>query len=229
MWFFEQRKTFGALGIAVIFLVQGMSGCTSGGADTDIPGIPEDTGWPDTDTGVPVIPNETGQGSELDLIPEHWLYTYQEGEWRLSPTGGPYTSMVGHLDVLELVDYRRPEPDTGDSDTGLPWDTGEDNPIQCQVAFSLIGAPSEQSCAECLFVLDVEFNVVSGNPMDCLDPDLPADLDVWTMGFVEDSNEILFDFYGSGIWLPWYTATIEGDKVVLDYTNRRGLSLEEEE
>jgi hypothetical protein len=228
---FMNVKTIAAL--SCLSLV-GLSanGCTKTNSDSDTDtGLPPDTDT-DQETGNPFTPGETGAPADVDQIPDHWLYLYQDGSWTLSPHGGPYTAFVGQMVALELLDVNRPDKsDTDtDADTGYGFDTGEASPIACRTVYNLIGYPTEDvGCPSCSFTFYVEFHVVEGDPSLCQDPELPQDKEVRTLGFDEASSTIQYDYFGSGFWLPWYSGSLKGNTLTFDWSAKVGISMEMEE
>jgi hypothetical protein len=181
-------------------------------ADTsDISYIDEDS-WADTDTGLSgAYPNEA---------PPHTLTMTHTGSWDLLPISGPFTSMVGELQILEALDS---EPLT-------PW---------CKATFSLTGQSADERCPTCdfgfiiLFYLNDEGdkkNKDVGGLEDCQSPGLPADGEVRTLAYSESDSMIYLNYYDTGIWVPWYEANQLRDELNYAWTGSAGfIGVEEEE
>ena len=204
--------------------------CSSGKEDsadkpTDLP--PEDTSSITyLDSGVP-FGDDTGLGGGYsDNVPLHTLTMMHLGSWELLPLGGPYTSMVGELSVVELLD----------GDTRTPW---------CQATFSLTGQLVSDKCTTCEYAFVMEFYLISeGDPKekelpederavgglaDCQSPELPEDGESRIYGFSADEGAVYFNYYGSGIWIPWYDGAQIRDEVSFDWEETAGFSGVEEE
>jgi hypothetical protein len=207
-----------------------LGGCGEA-VESDLPDLPvEDTDLPvdDPDTDFPI---DTDLGGPGDEVPEHWLYMYQDGNWRLDPSGGPYTTSTGTLQVQEFLDWQLPPVDTGDTDpdSGNPWDEEEESPVVCLVTYTLVGAVAETACGGCTFAMDVEFRVADGDPSACRDPELPEDGEVWRLGWRESDQMILLDYGGVGSWFPWYHGERAGNTISFTWAERLAVSIEEEE
>ena len=70
-------------------------------------------------------------------------------------------------------------------------------------------------------VFAVTHTLVEGDPTACWDPDTPSDGSVFTLGL--SGETIVFDYYDSGVWLPWYAAEREADRVDFAWSTRLGL------
>lgn len=217
-------------------LVASLVACTPD-EDSDVPELPDDS---DTvipeDTGPFEIPDDTDDVGPADLEPLNYLYLYQEGSVTLTPGGGPYTALTGSLEVLELVDFQLPEPDTDnpDTDTDLPWADLEDSPVACQATYTLIGSPPPPEagavlCDGCAWMMDVEFAVASGNPGPCYDPDLPDNEETLRFAWHPGQGQLLYDYQGTGVWYPWFPGSSGGDSVDFNWNARLGVSIEEED
>jgi len=170
-----------------------------------------------TSSTTTTFPFDTGFGNAADVEPDHWLHITQIGTWSMSPPGGPYANMTGGLTVTEIVDQL---DDTAD-------------PPDCQVVYALVAQTYEpNSCAECDFTVKVEFTG-SGNRENCYDPDMPPlstpDGGGWPMGYSSSTNKVLFNYYGTGVWVPWYNAIKVGDMISIDFTTSIAIDAEEEE
>ncbi|MCO4744520.1 MAG: hypothetical protein KC912_07025 [Proteobacteria bacterium] len=187
-----------------------LTACAGEVADTDI-GVPVDTSSAvveDTDP-FPVDTSEVALNEE----PEHTVQLIEQGTWSLSPIGGPYTSLVGTLNIIEYIDG---PPEVGDTD-----------PPPCQVSISLTGTPSEvANCPGCAFTFDVLHEVVSGDLSMCNDPARPFAGQVRRMGFHAGTNRIQWQH--GNFWFDWYQATQAGDQVTFSYTTTVGISKEDD-
>jgi hypothetical protein len=198
---------------------------------------PEDTTatLPDVDT-TGFVP-DTGGGFEpvdtgdvvLNEVPLHTVTIRQWGTSVMAPEGGPYTSLAGELTVQEYLDGDIPDPDF-EEDTDLDTDRDTDEArLDCDLLYALAGVPSEQTCAGCAFVFDVQFSLTSGTRDTCHDPFLPQTGDTWTLGFIPTTGEVHRNVGDSGTWLPWYNATLEDNALTYEWLATLGISIEDEE
>ena len=209
-------------------LLLALAACGKGGDDSAAATLPPDTGTDASgpDTGATFddsFPGDTG----FNLEPEVTLGIRHEGLWSQTPVGGPYSAMTGELRVEEMLDGR---PDQ-------PW---------CRVVFALTGlAVEDHGCDDCETVYEVEFFVVSegqteeeieeygelevGGRDGCYSPDLPEDGERWEMGWSDTLQTVLFNYYGSGIWLPWYDGESQHDEVAFYWTANTGFHMPEED
>jgi hypothetical protein len=172
----------------------------------------------DTDTGEPQIlpldsfalPEDTAPEVIPDLTPDHYVILTQVGLWNLGNASAPWGSVSGTLRVREFVDA---------------LDTAE--PVyECNVEYTLTGTEvTPHDCPGCDFVMAVEHYVVSGDPSACHDPDVPLDGAVRHLGYENGAQKLLFDYYGSGVWLPWYDADRTGQVVDFEWTAQLGIEL----
>ena len=168
-----------------------------------------------TSTSFPV---DTGFGSVPDVDPDHFLHISQLGTWTMSPPGGPYDNMTGGLIINEIIDDG-------------PEDTAE--PPECEVTYTLVGQTyAPNSCADCDWTLTVEFTG-DGDRDSCHDPDMPP-LNTepgggWPMGYSSSTNKVYFNYFGTGVWVPWYNAVKVGDVITIDFLTSVAIEVEEEE
>jgi hypothetical protein len=109
----------------------------------------------------------------------------------------------------------------------------------------LTGYATDIMCPTCDFAFDIEFyhvedededqeepmnpNGMNGEPIkaesleDCLSPDLPAHQEVRRLGFSSTEGIIYFDYFNSGIWIPWYEALKIHDNVTLNWEASLGF------
>ncbi len=209
---------------------------------TDIPddsGVLGSTPVPD-DTGY-AFPADTFDGGGLDETPDNLLEVRHSGYWDMTPVGGPYETVIGTLDIDELID-------------------GEVDQQFCRVRYALTGFGIDTSatggCPGCDVVFDVEFFSVEeggfqpysdAEPIDtggtyddrdlyevkghdeCRSPDLPEDGEHWQMGWSEDEGLIYVNYYGSDTWLPFYAGEQELDRVAFAWVESFGFVVPEEE
>lgn len=174
---------------------------------------------PWVDSGV-YRPVDTAQVTLGDDVPAHLLSIEHQGYWERS--GSPYDALVGRLEVMERVDGYRPDTsDTGDQ-------------LECDIGFFLTGTPevSLAPCTDCDGIWRVTFTYdpesISG-PEGCRDPELPTDGETWVMAYDPVQGDILFDYYGSGVWIPWWPAAESGDRVDFGWTGTVAIAIEEDD
>lgn len=183
---------------------------------------PPPTGTPptttDTDTGEPHIlpndsyplPEDTAPETIPDLEPSHWVYLEQDGAWVLGAASPPFGSMSGDLHIREFVD---------ELDTAAPA-------YECDVRYALTGTEqTTHSCDACDFVFAVEHYVSEGDPVACHDPDVPSDGAIWNMGFDSQTRTIYRNYYGTGLWMPWYAATRSGTTIDFQWSGRLAIEV----
>ncbi len=196
----------------LVALASLLTACT--GDDGEAP-PPEPT---DTDSGEPQIlpldsfplPEDTAPEVIPDFTPEHWVKLEQTGTWTLGNTSAPWGSVVGTLRVREYIDAL---------DTALPV-------YECDVRYSLTGTEvTQHDCGACDFVMAVEHYVQSGDPGACHDPDVPLQGSIRHLGYDNTSGKIYFDYYGTGVWLPWYDAERTGQNVAFEWAAELGIEL----
>lgn len=178
--------------------------CTTDPAETDTaprdtdPVLPTDTDGTDT--------SDTGEPSTAHTGPQHWLTITQQGEWHLTPAGGPYDALTGNLRATETLD----PPDT--------------TSMSCDVTYRLTGTPAAtHSCSSCDPVFDVLYELQSGDPGGCREPDLPPDGHTARMGFDAAAGAILLDYLDLGLWIPWYEAAQTGDDIAFEWVRTVGV------
>lgn len=180
---------------------------------------PTPTERPWVDTGI-YRPNDTAEVELLDDVPSDVLSIEHAGYWDRS--GSPYDALVGRLEVRERVNGY--QPDTSDTGDILP----------CDVAWFLTGTPDESvmTCEGCGPIWTLTFTqdpASVGQFSACRDPDLPGDGDVWRMAFHPEDETIYFNFFGTGVWLPWWPARPTGDRVDFGWVGTLAIDLGEEE
>ena len=171
------------------------------------------------DTSSPILEDtapfivDTAQGA-LDEEPEHTVTVIEQGTWSLSPLGGPYTSLVGTMTIIEYIDG--------------PPDADDTAPPPCQIEIALTGSPSVYGdCTNCSFTFDVLHSVVSGDLSQCHDPDRPTDGDTRPLGFDPTTGRIRW--HRGSHWFDWYEAQLVGDQLTFSYTATLGVTVDEED
>lgn len=202
-----------------------------GGAEEGGPpaALPPETGDPDPsgDSGAYFDPGGMPQDTGYNQSPEMTLAITHLGVWNQTPVGGPYTAMTGELTIEELVDGR---PDQ----------------VWCRATFALTGlAVAADGCSTCDAAYLVEFFLVSegaseeeleedpdlqlGGASQCFSPDIPSDGDRWHMGWSGVEGSLYFNYYDSGIWLPWYDGENTHDRVDFAWLTTAGFHMPEME
>jgi hypothetical protein len=177
---------------------------------------------PWVDTGV-FRPDNTGSVALGNDVPLHTVILEQSGVWNLS--GSPYDVLIGSFRVRELVDGNAP-------DTSVTGDTADD--LACNITYSMQGTPSPQptGCPNCAHVWDIQFTIDADSETDtsqCNDPDLPQDGDTWRLGYAGGDATIYFNFYGTGIYVPWWGAIQAGDSVIFEWSRELALTIPDPE
>ena len=206
-------------------------GCkdNSGDSNTEATLPPEDDSPGSYDTGL-WNSTDSGFGGNYNEEPPYLLTIQHTGNWTMSPITGPYTSMTGQLEIIEYLD-------------------GNEENIWCRAVFALTGQASKDTdtCEDCDFTFDILFFLYEegagkdkedddddddpevGGLDKCRTPDLPGGSETRTMGFIRDVDTIYYNYYDSGIWLPWYDAEQAGNDLTLSWTADVGFAGEEEE
>lgn len=184
-------------------------GCNAGGTDTDI-GVPPDTSSALIEDTEP-FPVDTSSGA-LDDEPDHTVTLIEQGTWSLTPLGGPYTSLVGSMTIIEYIDGP-PDQD----DTALP---------PCMIEFALTGIPAPADCPNCTITFEVLHQLVSGDLSMCHDPDRPFQGESRRLGFDPNTNRIRWQ--RGSLWFDWYQAQLVGDQLTFSYTTTLGVAVEED-
>lgn len=208
------------VGGRVFHLLFILPGCTED-PPVEPPPIPEETGLPATewvDTGV-FRPPDTASVGLGDDVPSDTITLEQTGTWNLS--GDPYDALVGRFRMREFINGVI----LSTADTALP---------ECDVTLALQGSRFDgpTGCPSCDHVWDVQFTQTPDSltgDAGCHDPDRPRDGDTWRLGYSAASATIYFNFYGSGVWIPWWGAVSSGDSVVFEWTRELAIDLMEDE
>jgi len=159
--------------------------------------------------------------------PEHVVTVRQWGEWNRTPAGGPHEAFTGTLWVQEYYDGWRPEVDT---DTDVDSDAADtDLPLECDLEVGLTGVLSvSATCDGCEPAFEVSLALISGEPSGCRDPQALALDEVHRLAYSPE-GQVQLDYGDIGLWLPWYQATTDGDRVDFEWEGTFGVALEEEE
>lgn len=191
-------------------------------------GDPSPDGPPATDTNTaddPIllpqdtavfIPRDTNAPDVVDIVPDDFLYIRHFGDWQL--LGG---LMQGSLTIREYVNFI----DTADTiDTApLPW--------VCAVEYQLTSSErvDNSTCPTCTDVYNVVHTVVSGSPAACREPDTPADGVTWQLGYDSVNSRIFHNYYGTDVWVPWFTTQTTGNPDVISFEWEATLAVELED
>ena len=176
-------------------------------------------GWIEGDSGL----FDTGFNEPLQFA----LDVAHEGSWTLGPNfEAPYDILTGEMTIQEIAD----------GDIITPW---------CDFTYSLTGQASNAAgCDTCDFVFDIEFYVLDydedpddeedmddmeDGPMQarlieqCFTPDLPAHQEIRRLGFSFVEQTIYFNYYNSGLWIPWYDASQNVNEVMFSWETQVGF------
>ncbi len=223
----------------------GIAGCSAdkdSGASGTLPGL--DTSLPsgggNLDTGFEFEP-DTFDAGDLDQVPNNTLLIQHVGSWSLSPLGGPYRAAVGDLQVDEFID----------GDDKMPWCW-----VVYAMTGEVVEDDRADGCTTCDFVFEMQFyvnqdgglkpeegaepidtggnydedDVIETNGIeDCMSPELPEDGERWLMGWSEADSTVYMEYFGSGIWLPWYSGELEFDKLTFSWVDEFGFVVPPEE
>lgn len=175
---------------------------------------------PWVDTGI-FRPSDTGEDPTLDDdVPDHTLEVVHSGYWERS--GTPYDAVVGELHVREILDGYVPDTsDTGDQ-------------LACDVRWFVTGTPDSivHTCPGCDPGWEVTFTYDEASVSTlalCNDRELPDDGSVWHLALHPGDGVIYYNWFGSGVWLPWWNAEEVGDRVDYGWQGQIAVGVEEEE
>lgn len=205
--------------------------CCSLGCTPPAPSIDkaptEDTNTADDPVVLPIdtsvyIPVDTAPDVVPDLQPSDWIRLRHQGVWNLS--GNPFTDLSGQLILREYLN----EIDTAADTAITTTDTAYVDPYLCNVTYALTGSSvGNHTCATCDFVFEVEHYVTEGDPGLCREPDTPPDGAVWQLGYSNGSDEILLNYYGTDVWLPWYDTTTGPPNIAFEWSFSLAVELED--
>ncbi|MEC7986481.1 MAG: hypothetical protein VX278_15045 [Myxococcota bacterium] len=202
-----------------MFLLFSIIACSDKGDADEVQLPPEDT-YVAEDTAEPYFDAETGLfDTGYDEVPPYQLHIAHTGMWTLSPVAGPYTSLQGELNLSEIID---------NNDT-FPY---------CDFRMGITGYASEAMCNTCDFGFEVNFYLldpeepeegeevieppeeipIAESLGDCFSPDLPHHQEVRQMAYSIEEETLYFNYYDTGIWLPWYPAVFIHDSLEVNYT-----------
>ena len=225
--------------VLVAALLCGALGCSGKGESAAPSGVPAldsalTSDGTRLDTGF-AFSDDSFEDDGLDEQPDNTLLLRHTGSWSLSPLGGPYRAVVGELIVEEFID--------GDPDQPWCW-------VEYAMTGERVEDERADNCASCDFVFEVEFylNIDGGDrpvdgadPIDtggtydardlvevhgredCRSPELPADGERWLMGYVDGESEIYMEYFGTGIWLPWYAGELAFDVIEFAWVEEFGF------
>jgi hypothetical protein len=187
--------------------------------------LPEEEVYPEEEGEEPSFETEpSGEMEAFDEEPQQLLQLRHTGIWNLSPIAGPYTSMYGALNIQELID-------------------GNDLFPYCDFSFAVTGIEVETLCPSCDFGFAVEFFVSepvppeegeeelvvpAGFPIadgieDCFTPELPEHQEMRVIAYSIADQMLYFDYFNTGIWVPWYPATFINDTLEVYYDEEFGF------
>lgn len=193
-------------------------GCNGTDPSPDAP-PPTDTDTGDDPVLLPIdtskfIPRDTSEPDVIDVQPDDFLFLRHFGTWELS--GG---FMSGNLTIREYVNFI----DTADTiDTApLPW--------VCNVEYALTGERVDNAtCPTCTDVFNIQHVVTNGaSPASCREPDAPADGVVWQLGYDRDAERIFHNYYGTDVWVPWFTTTGNGNTIDFEWEATLAIEVED--
>lgn len=147
------------------------------------------------------------EDSGFDGTPAHTLSLQHDGQWFMTPNGGPWTAMTGLLHVVETLD-------------------GDDTTPACDVTFALTGEAAEEACSSCDAAFDVFYYVSEGDRSACLDPELPDDRSTVSMGWDNRRQKVMMNYDGTGVWLDWYDGERADDTVSFAWTGVVGVAVD---
>ena len=84
-----------------------------------------------------------------------------------------------------------------------------------------------EPCDGCEQAFDVRYYLTDGDPSACQDPDVPGDDETRTLGWASLEDTVYDDVEGTGVWVPWYDATLEADTLTLSWSVERGVLVED--
>ena len=71
--------------------------------------------------------------------------------------------------------------------------------------------------------------MMDGEPIEaenldgCLSPDLPGHQEIRRLGYSSTDGIIYFDYYNSGIWIPWFEANQLHDEITFSWEAKLGF------
>ena len=176
---------------------------------------------PDQDSGMGWLEGDSGFDTEFNEPMLLTLDVTHSGSWVLSPLAGPYELLTGEMSISEIAAGNQLSP----------W---------CSYNFALTGdVVNDSSCETCSFVVDVKFYLLedsedTGSPVnqeilqaesidECFFPDLPTHQEIRRLGFSLPDQTIYFNYYNSGIWIPWYDASQNQNQIDFNWSSQIGF------
>ena len=187
--------------------------------------LPEEEEYVEVESTEPSYETEpSGEEEAFDEIPQLMLHLNHTGIWNLAPIAGPYTSMYGAFKIQELINGNNIYP-------------------YCDFSFAVTGIEVETLCPTCDFGFAVEFfisepeppeegeevlEVPEGFPIaesieDCFTPELPEHQEMRVIAYSITDQMLYFDYFNTGIWVPWYPATFINDTLEVYYNEEFGF------
>lgn len=159
----------------------------------------------DTDPSTFTVDTSLGGGTS-DEVPTHTLTIRHTGTWELTPMGGPWRTLTGTLDVVEILD-------------------GDELAPVCALNYALTGTESVENCPNCIATFDVSQYLSLGDPSTCTDPELPTA--AAQMGW--DGSSLWLNWQDSGLWVEWYSGSLIGDTLNFGWEISLGTDIPEED
>lgn len=197
--------------LAALVALIAAAGCSDKSDDTGASvGLPDETDTVSLIGDSVALIADTFSDGLGDDQPTHWLTLSQEGQWDLTPRGGPWTTLTGELHATEVLD------------------DDEENPT-CDVTYALTGETYDgEPCDTCDDAFTVSFYVTAGSPDDCADPDLPTADEPRIFGWSAVDSTIYLNYADMGVWLPWYEGTLDEDTLSYTWTTKLAKYVEED-
>ena len=157
-------------------------------------------------------------------VPPQMLHLVHSGIWNLSPISGPYTSMFGELNIQEQIN----------GNSTFPY---------CDFNLAVTGHEVDDLCPTCDFGFAIEFFVQEPVPLEegeeelifpeklpvaesieeCFTPELPEHQETRVLAYSIADEMLYFDYFNTGIWVPWYPATFIHDTLEVYYYEEIGF------
>jgi hypothetical protein len=211
-------------------------GCSGQSEDTAGPDLPAaDTDVASDNAGDTSLLGGADTGETNDS-PADTLEVIYEGIWELSPQGGPYKNMTGSLQVTEILNGEEDQPWCTVTYALTGTETDEDGCSYCDVTIEVLHYLSSEGLfdeyEDPILQEDEEsksFGVQLGLREQCMDPNVPEDQDRWIMSFAEEDDMIHFNYYGTGVWVPWYSGQLVHDTLTFGYRTEVGFMAPEDD
>lgn len=205
-------------GIHVIWLLLACTDQTKDNAE-----LPPEEEYSEEESIEPSFEEPPVSEEAFDEAPPQMLQLVHTGIWNLSPIAGPYTSLYGELNIQERID----------GGILFPY---------CDFDFAVTGYKVETLCPTCDFGFSIEFFVQEPEPVpeeeeieipdgipiavsieECFTPELPEHQETRTLAYSIDEQMLYFDYFNTGIWVPWYPATFINDTLEVYYYEEVGF------